>query len=1652
MSTFQRFEVVGTTPHRHEQEGIEWLRAAMPTFGPFGGYALFSFQTDDGRRYEVDAIALTDRCLYFIELKSWRGRVIDGDVRHLVTQSRERGREVVDHPLPLLETKAKSFMERVRRVARRAGTDVAERLGRLRFEPLVWLTHAEGTDLGLHDAGLAHVVVGRDKIGEALRHASFPGARDDLRARATSPQTLHDLRRVLQASEFGLRRIDKPLTVVDGRFDLTELVDEGDGYQDHWASPHGVGPRCRVRSYLTPKGDRDVALRLERRIEREAQVLLRLGDHPDILALEQFDPKGPLGPAIVFRGFPGKMLDAFLKEHRRSDGRSDLSIDDKLAILRRVADALAFCQRSDVVHGALSPEAVLVHRGPSPRTGERGSGSAAGLSGVAAGPRQGPLEVKLTRFALAAAGEPASEGTKLFTRLAGASASLYEAPEVSRGAPATPASDMFSLGALAYHLLADEPPASTAAELAQRLDRDHGLFISAVRDDLFPAGVRESLDAVLWTATSSDPTERTRDLPTPLDFVDRLEEALTAPEVPAPLPLPGGDREPGAPDHAGGERGSPTRAEEAPLAPEVDPLEAVKGAVLGGDLRVLGELGSGATARVFKVSHPREGEVALKVPLSDAHDERIAREGEVLERLRRLPGVDRIAHFVEVRTLAGRTCLVVQFAGDKTLADEIRSEGALSLDYARRWGDDLLTALRSLEEAGVQHRDIKPANIGLTSGAEKGKKRLLLFDFSLSQRPADELGIGTPAYKDPELPARGRWDDAADRWAAAITLHEMFTGLRPAPLPAAGAGSVAVRLEPDRFDADVRDGLVRFFERAFQAAARDRFATADDMRDAFILALHKVPEHERQGDEPAIGAAELKGLGPEARVGDLALSTRQRNALDRMGIYTLHDLAQLSSNRIGGVRGVGANTARSLVKLAEVVRKHLEISATDAAPPFLRGFAGARRPVEQEAEGGRLSAALAHRLGEAGLVDSVAVASAPHAQVKNLVARAKRDGASEGVKDLTAWLVGLVDAERPPSTLGAAVELIAPRSGPKGSVSRVRVRQYLGLEDREEFPRHGTMFELARAWSVTRALISIDIGKARERWTGGGAAAAVPLEDGAPPRKRRELAVLERVYAAVEGALAASAGVVPLGRAAAAVLEALPPEPDLAPDAVKRGAEALVRAVTELDADLFGGPEDARLRFRKVARSASGEVLIAWDRAGFELAEVLGKAADALVEGDSVVAEAAAAARLRDGIGAAPEIDRRRAELSQALPDRALVSLAVATAERARLSARGELYPVGLPAGRAILLSAAAIVGDISLDELQRRVRARYPEGGPFPDDPAMIESLARGIGLRFDQTTGALVPLERTLGQGSTELWSNRATGSGGASVEPTPAPAPPSASGPGDAVPRLEPGPSAAPGPPAAPAAGVGPVPFTPRKERAEGDVRGATAVRIFGEELERARREGAFRVLLWRGIVAGDGRPVERGAPNAELVAHAVAGRTGGEVVRFDALMVDGAEAVAAEKSLRGGLAPALDADARGPEGAAWPRLLELMRLAAARSVEAVLASDRVRVLTRLGLLARYDLLSVVARLADAHRAPAPPAGRLATFVVLPVFAGEGAVVEVGADVASRVGASARSCLVPVPGLLPHEIIEVPAAWIHRHAEKRRSSTPYFPAQRP
>ncbi len=122
--------------------------------------------------------------------------------------------------------------------------------------------------------------------------------------------------------------------------------------------------------------------------------------------------------------------------------------------------------------------------------------------------------------------------------------------------------------------------------------------------------------------------------------------------------------------------------------------------------------------------------------------------------------------------------------GDETLAQRLEREGrqrGLGLELLQRFGEDLLSAVASLERNGIPHRDIKPDNIAIRRVGEQKELHLVLFDFSLSRAPVDDIRLGTRGYLDPFLGQRPskRWDLAAERYAAAATLHEMATGKTP---------------------------------------------------------------------------------------------------------------------------------------------------------------------------------------------------------------------------------------------------------------------------------------------------------------------------------------------------------------------------------------------------------------------------------------------------------------------------------------------------------------------------------------------------------------------------------------------------------------------------------------------------------------------------------------------------------------------------------------------------------------------------------------------------------------------------------------------------------------------------------------------------------
>ncbi len=100
-----------------------------------------------------------------------------------------------------------------------------------------------------------------------------------------------------------------------------------------------------------------------------------------------------------------------------------------------------------------------------------------------------------------------------------------------------------------------------------------------------------------------------------------------------------------------------------------------------------------------------------------------------------------------------------------------------------------LSVVNYLEDAGIAHRDIKPDNIGVGPMGRSDRLHLVLFDFSLSRTPPENIRAGTTGYLDPLLPLRKppRWDLYAERYAAAVTLYELAAG--PHNLPRWGDGA-----------------------------------------------------------------------------------------------------------------------------------------------------------------------------------------------------------------------------------------------------------------------------------------------------------------------------------------------------------------------------------------------------------------------------------------------------------------------------------------------------------------------------------------------------------------------------------------------------------------------------------------------------------------------------------------------------------------------------------------------------------------------------------------------------------------------------------------------------------------------------------------------
>ncbi|RYU08824.1 serine/threonine-protein kinase [Nocardioides iriomotensis] len=238
------------------------------------------------------------------------------------------------------------------------------------------------------------------------------------------------------------------------------------------------------------------------RAEREAQMAARLY-HPHIVAVYDFVEEDDGERWLVMEYVDGETLSSYVRRRGR------LTPEQAAPLLRQCADALAAAHAAGIVHRDVKPSNVMVDR--------RG-------------------EVKLTDFGIAKLGaDPSITQTGL---LSGSPA--YLAPEVAAGHGATAASDVWSLGATAFHLLSGRPPYDIGENVLGGLYR----IVNEEPPRLDDAGV---LAPMLAATMTKEPSHRW----SMAQVRDFLADPQAAPVVLAPTPAD--DRNAGGP--AAGRRG-----------------------------------------------------------------------------------------------------------------------------------------------------------------------------------------------------------------------------------------------------------------------------------------------------------------------------------------------------------------------------------------------------------------------------------------------------------------------------------------------------------------------------------------------------------------------------------------------------------------------------------------------------------------------------------------------------------------------------------------------------------------------------------------------------------------------------------------------------------------------------------------------------------------------------------------------------------------------------------------------------------------------------------------------------------------------------------------------------------------------------------------
>lgn len=771
-------ELPGSEP---VNEGERRVVAALVTELPDSYWVIPSVEIAEpgGQVFEYDVVVVAPYAVYVVETKDWGGR-ISGDRREwLVNGSSRRA------PLSLAERKAKVLKSKL--------VDQAQVLARVWVEAAVVFARTPEV-LALTPDIEARVLTSPEAL---VRFVLDPAAV------RRPPSDIVDLGQAIVRAISGTTRT-RTQRLTFGQYEVTEVLEQGEEESLYLARHRQltIAPAVRLRVVslspyrLTPQllADREAV------VFRELHALLLMGSHPNVIAARDvFKDEERQVVVAVLDGTEGRSL-----RHRLLED-TPLTVQQRLDVLIDTCRALAHAHAHKLVHRTISPESILL-----------------GDDGIA----------RVGRFGLAKI-LTANTNTVWTPDNADDVDPRYLAPELVQPTlgQVGPATDLYSLGCVAYELFAGYPPYETPlqalAGTAARLSDVPTELADLVADLLVP-----------------QPTRRPEDAKGVLNAL--MAQRIAGTGRPATAPK----------DHY------------------------MPGDAIDGKFEVRATLGGGGFSEVYRVYWAMDdSEYALKVFNMTVPYDKVQRE---IRLLRQIDHPHVVRAIWADQTKAGQWYLVTEFVEGETLEAYARGYKRLSIGEAVRVSCEVLGALEAihpdthrilelreaqhsddfteeqyyelgdLEDRGIVHRDIKPQNIMLTPDAGA-----VLIDFNISSKVGQSIDTlsGTPRYLSPDLVSGvDQWEVSPDLFAVGVLLYELITYHHP--YPDAQPRTDIRPADPREYRPELSVEMAELLLRACAPYRDERFTTALEMR----LALEAVDSYVIPAVIPPTGELSIKLL------------------------------------------------------------------------------------------------------------------------------------------------------------------------------------------------------------------------------------------------------------------------------------------------------------------------------------------------------------------------------------------------------------------------------------------------------------------------------------------------------------------------------------------------------------------------------------------------------------------------------------------------------------------------------------------------------------------------------------------------------------------------------------------------------------------------